>query len=184
MIVTFALFSTFVANQVQQTSAQVTRAAVNTPIMDNYLDYQNFGIEIKHPASWHLVSANNNTAFRVINFVSPFNSVLNIVTENLDQNNITLNNYVQAGINQLENSTFHTTTPLIERGTLAGNPSEELSYNITVGRDPYPHFVRQLITIDEGKAYVITYNSDNKLDTIPGLVMINSFKIQSMNIMP
>jgi eukaryotic-like serine/threonine-protein kinase len=147
--------------------------------------YNNSGIKITYPSTgWEVQepvgnSWSNSTV--IVNFIKPVNNnVLNVVTERLPEEDITVDDYVDNGLSHLKNSSIISLNIVeIKNTTLAGNPAKEIVFTITNGTNNYK--IMEVATIKEDNAYIITYlaNEDQYLDDIKEVQnMIDSFEIE------
>ena len=146
--------------------------------------YDSNGIQIKYPFQWEVVEPTGSylsNSTNVANFRSPLNNnTLNIVVEKLSQKGITIDDYVENGINYLNSSAMKVKNVESSDSTLAGNPAKNIIFTITNGSNTYK--VMEVVTIKDNTAYVITYLGSK--DQYPINIqtannMVDSFEIGS-----
>lgn len=158
--------------------------------INDFNTYENSYLRISmlYPSNWTktTIAQNYNTS-AIAYFESPYKGFMNIVIEDLELKNITLDIYVEQGIDYLKNfiDSYNYTLRKITVGNitadrieykLSGSPND-LSY----GKKDYRGI--QVIMLKENKAYVLTYISpaatyQKELPIVEE--MINSFKLLSV----
>jgi eukaryotic-like serine/threonine-protein kinase len=146
--------------------------------------YESNGIEIGYPFQWEVVEPPeeySDNLINVVNFRSPFNNnSLNIVIEKLPQEDITVDHYVETGINYLNSSAIKVNSIESNDSILADNPAKNIVFTIVNGSSKYK--IMEVVTIKENNAYVITYLASEDrypVDIQIAMDMIDSFKIES-----
>lgn len=156
---------------------------------DNLLTYDNptYGISIKYPQIWTKEENLDPITGSLATFVSPrqsgsdvFQENLRLIVQDLAGKNVTLDEYTRTYINEIK--LFSPDAEIVEQGNthLANRPARQIIYTVNEGEYTLKYF--QVWTIQDNKAYVITYTSETSqysdyLKTAQK--MINSFEIKS-----
>ena len=192
---TITMLYTFQHQQAMaQTNTTASSQATNTTEQNPFLQYENttYGIKIQYPAGygWQLSLSNQTSEDNVYNYIVAFFSprdrvsdsvieTVNIAMENLTpEENITLDAYSTLQISQLSQSATNFDLKESTPTVLAGIPAYKIVYSEILQQVPLQ--VMQVWTINDNKAYVITYIAEApKYSTYLPVVqkMIDSFEI-------
>lgn len=127
-----------------------------------------FGIKIKYPATWEKEEKQN-----VIEFFSPLTSssdniphIIEIQTENLDENNLSLDGYIESSLKEIREANSDFRRIDYSRTILAGLPAQKIVFSFTSNDRESPttfgHIIQcmAICTIKEKRAYVFVYYAE------------------------
>jgi serine/threonine-protein kinase len=171
-----ALTATPTATQPSETPATQPTTGLST------YDSPDYGISIKYPAEW---TKDEQIMGAVVVFFAPtegpsdiFQDNVNIIVQDLSAQPMTLDEYTELSLAQIEQ--FITDPSILDSSavTLAGNPGHKLVYTGKQGQ--YDLQWIQVWTMKNDKAYVISYTAEISrysalLETVQE--MIDSFEI-------
>jgi hypothetical protein len=165
-----------------------------TTLSATFSTYKNslLGIKIQYPSNWSRIeypynASGNNT---IVAFFSPLRAAsamgnISGVSGNFvpymdifefASKNLSLGQMVKGALNNLENFNLSQSKPITLKGDI---PGQMLVYTITIGGDELISKL-QIWTMNNGKVYVITFNSQEGLYSklLPAVTeMVNSFEI-------
>lgn len=178
---------------------------INTPTINphtnntdtNLLTWENptYGIKFEYPSTWEKQEEEAGTmTTTLVNFLSPprsstdeFPEILNIGVEDLPTQSFTLEQYSELGINKLRTSLQDVNITESTDTTLAGSLAHKITYTFTFIDADNPSIQlplknMQVWTVNNGKAYVITYGgvvNQFSESLVDAQKIIDSFEILS-----
>jgi HEAT repeat protein len=152
------------SDQVLETSDLETSDAVTIPISSGLLTYENtvYNFRIGYPQEWQAREADPNNMGLVYGMLTPEeddDNPLNYLIVQVEPlpAGATLAQYTQALIQTMRQSNANLQILSTKATTLGGNPANEL---VITTQDQYNYLkVLKVYTIEDGKAYIITYNT-------------------------
>jgi hypothetical protein len=138
------------------------------------------GIKIQFPSNWQQEQPNNSTT--TVRFRWPTNGFLSIAVHSNVPSKIKLTEEMAAGIDLLNKIFERFNLTDITSTTLAGNPAQRIEY--TARQDQVDLKFIQIVTIKDGKEYIITFGAPKGLfqNDVPAVQkMIDSFQIINTN---
>lgn len=171
------VFSCVYHNAISYFPTQVLAQKDNT---NTFLTYNNptFGIKIQYPSDWKVEENKDHSEDNtdVVTFSSPVSEEVAISVDNINDNSMTLMQYVNDTVlSDLNQSRDFTMLQSNSNAILDGNPAYSVTYT---DKDPEPFKGMEIVTLKNGRAYDISYSAD--LDTYDSVLptvqtMINSF---------
>ena len=135
---------------------------------------------MQYPSDWNLEENKNysDNDIEVVTFSSQVSEDVTISVDKLDDNRTTLAQYINDSVlSDLRQSPNFILLQSNTNAILAGNPAYSITYT---DKDPDPFKATEIVTIENGKAYDISYTADlDRYDSILPTIqaMINSFSI-------
>ena len=177
----------------QQQQWQQETALAQTTKEEDFLTYENYAysIRIQYPSEWERLEFNQRDSLNiVVIFRSPPENSSDTKLEkvviqvgNLPSQNISLDEVVNANINNLKQSLTDFELIELNATTISGNnPAYKVVYTNREGEDE--HKTMQVLSIKEDKAYLLTYIAEKRKysDYLPTIQnMIDSFHIAIYN---